>query len=102
MDMVERFNKAQTPIVSQAKKIPTLAVDFFDQTNQIQHGFKTFETQNEPSEFTPKALDQYSTEVRDIVIPDGFVPSENGVNLNRWGPSNKYYSPGAPSTEGND
>lgn len=94
-DMLTRYNESNKPRPSQAKQIPTLAVNFFDTTNQFQDGFTTFEKPNDPTKFTAKAMDYFTNEVATMVIPPTFVPLEQGVTLNRWSSKNKYTVPGA-------
>jgi len=96
IDMVTRYNQSDKPRVVQSHQIPGLAVKYFDVNGKFMAGgFKEFETQNEPSQFTPNALNYYDTELKQMVTPQSFVPLENGITLNRWTPDNKYNVPGA-------
>lgn len=97
-DMVTRYNASDKPRPAQAKQIPDLATNFFDQQSQFAEGFTTFEKKGEPTNFTERALKYYNEERRDIIIPDGYQPIEPGVPLNRWTPEKKYHVPGAPGS----
>jgi len=93
-DMLTRFLESKKPRPAEAQQIPNLAVNFFDQNNEFQDGFVTGEKQGDPTKFTAKAQDYYDTEVTQILIPAGFQPTEEGITLHRYGPTQKYYNPG--------
>jgi|SRR5690242_17448206 len=93
-DMVKRYEESKKPWVEKAKQIPSLATNFVDQQNKFQKGFVTFDKHGNPTTFTPLSLEYYNTELKVIPIPDGFQPTEQGINLNRWTPAHKYYNPG--------
>lgn len=95
-DMEKRYNESNAPRVTEARQIPKLAVDFIDQTDEFQKGWTNGQKKGDPTTFTKKALDYYNTEVKTVMIPDGFQPTEQGIQLNRYSPENKYFVPGAP------
>jgi hypothetical protein len=94
-DMLTRYNESKAPRVAEAKKIPDLAVDFVDTQDVFQKGWTNDQKRGDPTTFTTTALGYYDVEVKNILIPDGFQPIEQGVPLNRYGPKNKYSVPGA-------
>ena len=94
MDMLARFQASTAPRPAEAKKIPNLAVNFVDVTNQFQDGFTLNEQVNDPTKFTDKAMGYFATETKNISYPDGFNPVELGATPNQWGPTNKYVTPG--------
>lgn len=96
-DMVKRYNESNKPRPKEARQIPGLEVNFVDRQNQFQTEYKTFRKHGDPTAWTAGALDWYKNELNTIMIPDGFVPSEQGVTLNRWTVEKKYYNPGQPS-----
>ena len=96
-DMVKRYNESSKLRVVQARQIPDLAVNFIDQNSQFQTQFKTYMVKGDPTTYTPHAIEYYDDELATIVIPDGFQPTETGINLNRWTSKKKYYNPGAPT-----
>lgn len=103
VDMLTRFLNSTKPRVKQALQIPGLATDFFDVTGQFQPGgFKIGETSSSPTQFDDLALQYYNTEVKNIVIPTNFAPTDQGINLNRWTPDKKYTVPGAIGLAGNN
>lgn len=93
-DLLNLYLKTTKARVKEARSIPALATDFFDTTDQFQDGFSTFEKKGDLTHFTLNALDQYNTERKEIVIPDSFVPIEEGVDLSRWTPVHPYYTTG--------
>lgn len=95
-DMLKRYDESSKPRPAQARQIPGLAVNFVDLNNEFQNGFTTFHGRGAPTVFTDKALNHYDEEVRQVVVPDGFSPVEQGAEFNRWGPTKKYYNPGQP------
>jgi hypothetical protein len=93
-EMEKRFLESTLPRPAEAKKIPELKTNFFDPTSEFADGFTTFEKQGNPTKFSEKALDYYKAEQKQILIPDGFTPTEEGISLNRWTRDKKYYNPG--------
>jgi hypothetical protein len=93
-DMVKRYEESKMPRPVQAKQIPGLAVNYFDRISEWQDEFKIQRKKGDPTDFTEKALAHRATEVKEIIIPDGFTPTEQGIPLNRYGPENKYFNPG--------
>jgi hypothetical protein len=98
-DMVKRYEESNSPRVVEARQIPGLAVNMVDQLNFFQDEFSLNRKPKDPTDFTQNALTYYKDELKGIVTPEGFIPSEQGVGLNRWTPDNKYYSPGSPSSK---
>ena len=94
--MEDRYNNSQSPRVTEARQIPKLAVDFIDVQDEWQKGWTNGQQRGDPTTFTTKALDYYNTERKNISTPDGFQPTEQGVQLSRYSPENKYFVPGAP------
>lgn len=95
-EMVKRYEASSKPRPEQAKQIPGLAVNFVDINNEFQDGFTTFQKKGDPTSWKAKALGYFDEEVRQIQIPDGFQPVEQGAVFNQWGPTKKYYNPGQP------
>jgi hypothetical protein len=95
-DMEKRYNESKAPRVAEARQIPKLAVDFVDMQDQWQKGWTNDQKKGDPTTFTTKALDYYNTEVKNISVPDGYQPIEQGVQINRYTPEKKYFVPGAP------
>lgn len=95
-DMVKRYEESQAQRVKEAKQIPGLATNFFDPTSQFAEGF-TPNLQKGEEKLSERAQEYYKEEVKGIIIPDGFQPTEQGIPLNRWTPDKKYYNPGQPS-----
>lgn len=95
-DMATRYQQSTAPHVVASKQIPDNAVNFIDQQNTFQTEFTPNETRGNPTHFTDVAQNYYSNELKMILIPDNFQPTEPGVPLNRWTPTNKYYDPGSP------
>jgi hypothetical protein len=95
-DMIRRYEESQAPRVVEARNIPGNAVNFIDQLNLFQNEFTLERKKGDPTDFTDKALQYYGEEVKGIVIPEEFSPTEQGVPLNRWTPDNKYFIPGQP------
>lgn len=93
-DMVKRLEDSNKPRPAEARKIPGLATNFFDQQSQFAEGYNTFEQKGDPTKFTDRALKFYNEERKDILIPDGFQPTEPGIALNRYTPEHRYYTPG--------
>jgi hypothetical protein len=93
-EMLDRYNKSTKLRPEQARQIPGLAVNFIDQTNEFQNGFTTKHIRGNPTTFTQKALDYYDDELKTMQVPLGFAPVEQGIQLNRWNPKTKYYTPG--------
>jgi hypothetical protein len=102
IDMLTRYEQSQKPRPAEAKLIPGEATDFFDLNDQFQAGgFKIGEKPNDPTQFTDNALNYYTYEVNNIVLPDRFSPTEQGINLNRWTINKPYNVPGAIGLAGN-
>lgn len=93
-DLLKRYEETNKPRPAQARQIPELATDYFDRTGKFSEGFTTFERKGEPTNFKESALKHYNTERKEIVIPENFVPTEQGINLSRWSPENPYYHTG--------
>lgn len=93
--MEERYLSSNKPRPAEARNIPNLAVNMVDIQNQYQTQFKTFTQKGQPTTYTAKALDYYSDEVANMVLPEGYQPVEQGVQINRWTPAKGYYNPGA-------
>jgi hypothetical protein len=93
-ELLKRYEDSNKPRPSQAKQIPNLAVNMFDTTDKFQKGFVTFEKRGDPTKFTTVALDYFNTEYKEIIVPDNFVPTDEGITLSRWNPNNKYYNTG--------
>jgi len=93
-DMLNRYNDSKKPRLLEAHQIPNLAVNFFDQNSEFQDGFVVNEKKGDPSKFTTKAKEYYNVAVRNILFPDGFQPTDIGIDLHRYLPSKKYYNPG--------
>lgn len=101
VDMLTRFLTSTKPRPKQAQQIPGLQTDFFDVNGQFQPGgFRIGETSSSPTQFDNDALQYYNTEVKKIVIPTNFQPTDQGINLNRWTPDNQYSVPGAVGLPG--
>lgn len=94
MDMVTRFQQSKLPRPALSQQIPGLAVNFIDVLDTFQKGFVTGEQQGQETEFTDKAQAYYTDEIKMIVVPQSFVPLEQGVGLHRYTPSTPYYQPG--------
>lgn len=92
-ELLKRYEESQKPRVQDAKQIPALATNFFDQTSQFAEGFTPFMTKG-VSKLTERAMQYHNEELKGIIIPDGFQPTEAGITLNRWTPAKKYYNPG--------
>jgi hypothetical protein len=88
--MEKRYNESTKLRPQQAKQIPDLAVNFIDQNNEFADGFTTGLKKGDPTKFTGKALGYYDDELRQVTVPDGFLPTEQGIALNRWSPKTKY------------
>ena len=93
-EMLNRYNKSTKLRPAEARKIPGLAVNFVDQNNEFQVGFTTGHIRGTGTTFTDKALKYYNDEVKNMQVPAGFTPVEQGIPLNRWTPDKKYYTPG--------
>ncbi len=93
-ELLKRFAETEKPRPAEARKIPTLATDFFDMNGTFSVGFTTFERKGNLTNFNDNAMAQYHAERKRIVIPDGFVPTETGITLSRWTPQNRYYQAG--------
>lgn len=81
--------------VKDARTIPGQAVNFVDTDNKFQVGWSNNQELKKTT-FTDLAMAYYDTARRNIVIPESFRPSEEGINLTRWGPGKGYYNPGTP------
>lgn len=97
-DLLNRYLESKKPRVTEARQIPGLAVNFVDQQNTFQNGFVTFEKPGDPTQFTERSLEYFSEERNNIALPESFVPLEPDIPINRWGPKNKYYTPGKPNS----
>lgn len=93
-ELLKRYEESKKLRVEQAKQIPSLATDFFDKITKFAKGFTTFERRGNITNYTEGALKHFNVEHSEIVIPEGFVPLEEGMPLSRWTPDNKYYNPG--------
>ena len=93
-DMVKRYEESQKLRPQQARQIPGNPVNFMDQTNQFQEGWTNNQRRGDPSTFTQRAFGYFDEELSQKSVPDGFTPTEQGINLHRWSPKNKYYEPG--------
>lgn len=93
-ELLKRFEETNKPRPAEARNIPALVTDMFDTTLQYAKGFSTFKKKGEPTEFTKTAIEYYNTEHKEIVIPENFVPTEQGITLSRWTPDNQYYTTG--------
>ena len=94
-NMLERYQESIKPHVAEARQIPKLATNFVDVQNEYQDGWTNFQKHGDPTSFTDKALTYYKQELKQIVIPSNFLPTEQGVGLNRWTPDTPYNVPGA-------
>lgn len=92
-DMVKRWEESSKPRVKEARQIPSLATNYFDPMSEFAEGF-TPNVKKGQGLFTETAQQHYNAEVKGIIIPDGFQPTEQGITLNRWTPEKKYYNPG--------
>lgn len=101
-DMITRYNASKKPRPAEAHKIPELAVNFIDIQNEFAEGFTTFQKKNDPTSFTAKAMDYYTTQTSHIVIPPGFHAVEQGAQFNQWNPTHTYYTPGNPAGRNNN
>jgi hypothetical protein len=95
-DMVKRYEASTALRPAEAKKIPALATNYFDSMSEFAEGFTPFVKKGDPTKFSAKALEHYLDEVKTIIIPDGFTPTEQGIDLARWTRDKKYYNPGSP------
>lgn len=93
-EMVKRYEESKKPRPSEAKQIPTLAVNFFDQMSEFQEGFIPLEKRGDPTKFSTKAQQYYNEEVKTILIPTSYVPVDPGIPLHRYTPETGYYTPG--------
>ena len=101
VDMLTRFLTSTKPRPAQAQQIPGINTNFFDVNGEFQPGgFKIGERQGNPTQFDDTAMQYYNVEVKNIVIPTNFSPTDQGINLNRWTPDNKYSVPGAAGLPG--
>jgi hypothetical protein len=92
-EILDLYLNSSKPHVVEARQIPQLATDFFDITHKYQDGFVPFEKDGS-TEFTDAAFAQYDEERKHMLIPDGFVPTEQGIDLSRWTPADPYYKTG--------
>ncbi len=92
-DILNLYNSSGKIRVVQARTIPGNKVNYFDVNSEFQSQFETFQPQKQSS-FTERAMDYYTNERENIVIPESFVPTETGINLHRWVPGDGYYTPG--------
>jgi hypothetical protein len=96
VDMLTRFINSAKPRPAAARQIPGQHVQFFDRNGQFQKGgFQLLETPKEPSQFTNAALNWFDTEYAHMVVPDNFIPTDIGINLQRWTSTTPYTVPGA-------
>lgn len=94
-DILNMYNNSTKPRPAEARNIPDVHVNFFDQNSEFQTNFTTFEALR-TTEYTNKALQYYNDERANMVTPESFIPTEIGINLGRWSPENGYYNPGQP------
>lgn len=92
-DILNLYNNSGKIRVVQSRAIPGNKVNYFDVNSDFQSQFETFQ-QLKHSSYTSRAMDYYTTERENIVIPESFVPTETGINLHRWVPGDGYYTPG--------
>ncbi len=94
MTMLQRYEASAKLRPAQAKQIPGNPVNMIDQDNKFQEGFSVNMTKGAGTKYTAEAMEWYDEELKTIVVPEGFTPTEEGVTLNRWSPTKKYYTPG--------
>ena len=92
--LVDLFNSTQKQRPKDARDIPDRAVNFIDQQNTYQTEFTTKRKQGDPTDFTDVALSYYDKERENMIIPPSFVRQDPDIPLNRYGPDERYYSPG--------
>jgi len=92
--LVDIYNRSQKLRAVQAKQIPDLAVDYFDQQHQFQEGWTNKQKRGDPTSWKENALKYYDTELSDMVTPESFIRHEQGIALNQWNPTQKYFVPG--------
>ena len=105
-DLFEGTNGKTRP--TEAKKIPALAVNYFDTTNGWQMGFVNqiknlssltsgnYISAGLPTLFTSTAMNEFTRQwALRTVPPQGFVtPTIGFTGLQRWTTSSKYWQPG--------
>lgn len=89
-ELLKRYEESKKPRPSEAKQIPSLAVNMFDITNQYQVGFTTLAKRGDSTKFTGEAMDYFKKERSEITPPDNFVPTEPDITLSRWSAENPY------------
>lgn len=94
-DMIKRYEESKKPRLQDAKQIPNLATNYFDPHSKFAEGFTTFQKKGEPTKFSALAQKYFDTEYKEITLPDGYTPVEQGVNAHRWVPGKGYYVPGS-------
>ena len=94
-NILRLFETSQKLRVKEARDIPGREVNFVDVSNTYQDGWKNYQEIRKTT-FTSDALEYYTAERKQLVIPESWVPVEEGITLNRWGPGNGYYRPGSP------
>lgn len=92
-DLVDKYNKSDSPRVKDARTIPGLAVNYFDRENQTQIDFTPF-AKLKKTDFTDSALNSLDKRVQEFSVPESFTPIDIGIPLNRWNDKKKYYNPG--------
>lgn len=92
-DILSRYETSNKTRVVQARMIPGQEVNFTDTQNVFQKQFDNF-PQLRKTTYTESAIDHYTDELEQIVVPESFTPTEPGINLNRWNSDTKYYIPG--------
>jgi hypothetical protein len=92
--LVDIYTRSTKLRPMQAKQIPGLAVNFVDRENKFQNGWTNNQRKGDPTSWSIQALNYYDTELKEMVIPESFVPAEQGIPLNQWNPKRRYYTPG--------
>lgn len=91
--LVDLYKSSTKPHVADARQIPKEATDFFDREHKDSVGFTPGLKKGDPTQFTEKGLDEYTTEVNDLTPPESFDPKQP---LHRYTPVTPFFNPGQP------
>jgi len=90
--LIDLYNKSTKQRVADARQIPGQETDMWDQEQEFAAGFKGSKTPHSPTDFTPRALEEYDVSKAELVPPESF---NSELPLHQYTPETPFYNPGA-------